>query len=158
MGLIDFIKGAGEKLFGSDEPSAEEKAAEREAKEEKASDALENVVRKMGIPISDLDIDFSQGVARISGKTETQEAAEKAVLTVGNINGVSQVNNLIVVSNPEPEAVYYTVQSGDSLSKIARAQYGDAMKYPTIFEANKPMLQHPDKIYPGQVLRIPAIE
>ena len=48
--------------------------------------------------------------------------------------------------------------SGDSLSKIAKEHYGNAMKYPVIFEANKPMLEHPDKIYPGQVLRIPAIE
>ncbi len=57
-----------------------------------------------------------------------------------------------------PKATFYTVQSGDSLSKIAKAHYGDAMKYPAIFEANKPMLEHPDKIYPGQVLRIPPLE
>ncbi len=55
----------------------------------------------------------------------------------------------------EPEAKYYTVVKGDTLSKIAKASYGDAMKYPVIFEANKPMLKDPDKIYPGQVLRIP---
>ena len=47
---------------------------------------------------------------------------------------------------------------GDTLSKIAKQHYGNAMKYPVIFEANKPMLEHPDKIYPGQVLRIPPIE
>lgn len=63
----------------------------------------------------------------------------------------------ITVANPEPEANFYTVQSGDTLSKISKAQYGDPMKYNTIFEANKPMLQHPDEIYPGQVLRIPAL-
>ncbi len=49
----------------------------------------------------------------------------------------------------------YTVQSGDSLSKISKHFYGDPMRYNEIFEANKPMLKHPDKIYPGQVLRIP---
>jgi len=59
------------------------------------------------------------------------------------------------VETPEPEAKFYTVVSGDSLSKIAKEYYGNAMKYPVIFEANKPMLSHPDKIYPGQVLRIP---
>ena len=47
-------------------------------------------------------------------------------------------------------------QTGDTLSKIAKEMYGDANKYPVIFEANKPMLKDPDKIYPGQVLRIPA--
>jgi nucleoid-associated protein YgaU len=51
----------------------------------------------------------------------------------------------------------YTVKSGDTLSAIAKEQYGDAMKYPQIFEANKPMLENPDKIYPGQVLRIPPL-
>ena len=56
---------------------------------------------------------------------------------------------------PEAEADFYTVKAGDSLSKIAKEYYGDAMKYPAIFEANKPMLKDPDKIYPGQVLRIP---
>lgn len=57
----------------------------------------------------------------------------------------------------EPEATLYTVQSGDSLSKIAKVHYGDAMKYPVIFKANQPMLKDPDKIYPGQVLRIPPL-
>ena len=57
-----------------------------------------------------------------------------------------------------PKATFYTVQSGDTLSKIAKEHYGDAMKYPVIFEANKPMLEHPDKIYPGQQLRIPPLE
>jgi nucleoid-associated protein YgaU len=52
----------------------------------------------------------------------------------------------------------YTVVKGDSLSKIAKEFYGDAMKYPVIFEANKPMLSHPDKIYPGQMLRIPPLD
>ncbi|MCB1610239.1 MAG: LysM peptidoglycan-binding domain-containing protein [Xanthomonadales bacterium] len=51
----------------------------------------------------------------------------------------------------------HTVQKGDTLSKIAKEVYGNAGKYPIIFEANQPMLSHPDKIYPGQVLRIPAL-
>jgi nucleoid-associated protein YgaU len=49
----------------------------------------------------------------------------------------------------------YTVEKGDTLSGIAKKMYGNANKYPQIFEANKPMLKDPDKIYPGQVLRIP---
>jgi len=156
MGLIDFMKNAGEKLFGDDEPSAEEKAAERQAKEQKASEALEKLVRTMNIKVDNLDVQYSSGMATIYGKTDDQASAERAALTVGNIRGVGRVDNRIEVINPAPEAVYYTVMSGDSLSKIAKFKYGDAMKYPVIFEANKPMLQHPDKIYPGQVLRIPA--
>ena len=75
---------------------------------------------------------------------------------MGNTQGVARVDDQLKVEKPAPEAVMYTVQPGDSLSKIAKAHYGDAMKYTVIFEANKPMLSHPDKIYPGQVLRIPS--
>jgi nucleoid-associated protein YgaU len=64
---------------------------------------------------------------------------------------------MMSVDQSAPEAQYYTVVSGDNLSKIAKHYYGDANKYPVIFEANKPMLTHPDKIYPGQVLRIPPL-
>lgn len=49
----------------------------------------------------------------------------------------------------------YTVISGDTLSKIARRYYGDATQWPRIFEANRDVLKNPDRIYPGQVLRIP---
>ena len=82
---------------------------------------------------------------------------EKIVLILGNTAGIGGVDDQLTVEAPEPEATYYTVVSGDSLSKIAKAHYGDAMKYPVIFEANKPMLTDPDKIYPGQVLRIPPL-
>ena len=63
----------------------------------------------------------------------------------------------MTVATPAPQAKFYTVQSGDTLSKVSKDFYGDANKYNTIFEANKPMLTHPDKIYPGQVLRIPNL-
>ena len=52
-------------------------------------------------------------------------------------------------------APFYTVRKGDTLSAIAKRHYGDANAYNSIFEANRPMLDHPDRIYPGQVLRIP---
>jgi len=80
---------------------------------------------------------------------------EKIVLCCGNVAGVTKVNNMMSVDQSEPEATYYTVVSGDTLSKISKTQYGDANKYMKIYEANTPMLKHPDKIYPGQVLRIP---
>jgi nucleoid-associated protein YgaU len=80
------------------------------------------------------------------------------ILAVGNTVGIARVDDRIEVSAPEPEAQFHTVVSGESLSLIAKKYYGDAMKYPVIFEANKPMLTDPDKIYPGQVLRIPPIE
>ena len=61
----------------------------------------------------------------------------------------------MTVEMPEPESKFYTVKSGDNLSKISKEMYGDANQYPKIFEANKPMLKSPDEIFPGQVLRIP---
>jgi nucleoid-associated protein YgaU len=86
-----------------------------------------------------------------------QADREKAVLVVGNTKGIAQVDDQITVETPAPEATYYTVQRGDTLSKIAREHYHDASKYPVIFEANRPMLKDPDKIYPGQKLRIPPL-
>ena len=80
------------------------------------------------------------------------------MLALGNVTGIATVDDRINVVHPKPESTFYEVKSGDSLSKIAKAHYGDAMKYPLIFEANKPMLKDPDKIYPGQVLRIPPLE
>jgi nucleoid-associated protein YgaU len=73
------------------------------------------------------------------------------------VHGVAAVNDMLVVKTPQPESKWHTVVSGDNLSKIAKAFYGNAHKYPVIFEANKPMLKHPDKIYPGQLLRIPPL-
>ncbi len=151
MGLIDFVLGAGDKLFGPKESDQE-----RSAK-------LENQVRKMGLPVEMLKIDVKGEQATVSGKVKAQAIREKIVLAVGNTTGISKVEDrmeLVVekAAGPkEPEAKYYTVVKGDSLSKIAKAHYGDAMKYPVIFEANNPMLKDPDKIYPGQVLRIPPV-
>ncbi len=92
-----------------------------------------------------------------NGIVPDQATKEKVLLCCGNVAGVSGVNDLLVVKEPAPEAQWHTVVSGDNLSKIAKKFYGDANKYPVIFEANKPMLTHPDKIYPGQMLRIPPV-
>ena len=92
---------------------------------------------------------------KVSGSVDTQENKEKVVLLVGNVEGVASVDDQLTVANPEPESVFYEVKSGDTLSKIAKHYYGDANKYPKIFEANKPMLKDADEIYPGQRLRIP---
>ena len=59
------------------------------------------------------------------------------------------------MSTENPYAQYYVVKPGDTLSKLAEEFYGDKMLYPKIFEANKDVLQDPNKIKPGQRLRIP---
>ncbi|MEQ1929709.1 MAG: peptidoglycan-binding protein LysM [Parvularculaceae bacterium] len=93
----------------------------------------------------------------LKGTAKTQADAEKAIIVAGNTPGVAEVKSEIKVEKPAPAAAFYTVVKGDTLSKIAKAHYGDPMKYPVIFEANKPMLSNPDKIYPGQTLRIPPV-
>lgn len=144
MGLLDFVSSVGEKLFGG----AVESDQERSAK-------LENHVRKLGLEVQQLKIDVEKDVATVSGRVESQAGREKIILAVGNTEGIARVDDQLDVAKQEPEAKYYTVVKGDSLSKIAKEFYGNAMKYPEIFEANKPMLTNPDLIYPGQVLRIP---
>jgi len=167
MGLFDFVKNAGAKIFGRDEEPAKEAgtandpaavAAARALQERKQAARLAKAVEDMGLEVTDLSVKVSGSVATVSGVCASQEIREKVILTAGNIHGIAQVDDQLEVSTPEPEATFYTVVSGDSLSKIAKAHYGNAMKYPVIFEANKPMLSDPDKIYPGQVLRIPALD
>lgn len=148
MGLFDFVKDAGEKIFGSEAKAAADDAA--------MAQQLADHVTKMGFEVEDLAVDFNKlDVATVRGAVPTQKVREQVVLTVGNVQGVASVDNQLVVRPPEPEAVFYTVQSGDTLGKIAKAHLGKSSAYVRIFEANKPMLSDPDKIYPGQVLRIP---
>ena len=117
--------------------------------------ALESEVKSLGLPVEDLKIKVADQTAYVKGKVPTRADAEKVCLACGNVAGIAKVEDRLDVTNPAPEAKYYTVVKGDTLSKISKEQYGDANKYQKIFEANKPMLSNPDKIYPGQVLRIP---
>jgi LysM repeat protein len=154
VGIFDFIKDIGEKLGGKDGKDDQNEALEERMK----GNALMRHVMKLGLDVENLRVDYDDGVATVTGKAADQATKERVVLAIGNTAGVARVDDRMTVEAPEPEATFYTVQKGDSLSKIAKEQYGDAMKYPEIFEANQPMLTDPDKIYPGQVLRIPALE
>lgn len=150
MGLFSFIKNAGAKVLGIGK-TTEEVATDKAAK-------LQESIEKYGFKVRDLNIEVVEDTAKVWGEADTQAEKEKVVLVLGNTEGIATVDDNITVIEQKPEAVFYTVVSGDSLSKIAKAQYGDAMKYPVIFEANKPMLKDVDLIYPGQVLRIPALD
>ena len=156
MGLFSFIKEAGEKLFGGSDAHA---AAPSEDLNVKAAQAIANYINTQNLGVSNLQVQFdgSQGKVTVQGVAPTQTAKEKVTLCCGNVANVQSVDNLMSVTNPEPEAQYHDVVRGDTLSAISKKYYGDANKYNTIFEANKPMLSHPDKIYPGQKLRIPAL-
>jgi len=154
MGLINFIKEAGAYLFGAGAGTA---VAATQGKPV-TTDILKQQVSVLGVPVDGLNVAFNDPVATVSGTVASQSDKEKVALAVGNTPGVGQVNDQLAVKAAAatgPQTSFYTVKKGDTLSAIAKAEYGDANKYPVIFEANKPMLKDPDKIYPGQVLRIP---
>ncbi len=160
MGLISFIKEAGAKLLGQDDDSvkAPPQPTEAEKRADAANDAMRALslmrhVKALGFDIDDLQIHVDGDTVRVAGGVADQATKEKIALAIGNTAGIATVDDRLEVTGPK--AVFYTVVSGDTLSKISKEHYGDPNKYHQIFEANKPMLEHPDKIFPGQVLRIP---
>lgn len=160
MGLFSFIKNAGAKIFGGKtdaEKAAEAEAAELKA-EELAASRLEETINDLQLQVEELNVHIDDDKATVTGMAYDQATKEKVVLVVGNSAGIATVDDQMTVEHVEPEAQFHTVVSGDTLGKIAKKYYGNAMKYPVIFEANKPMLKSPDLIYPGQVLRIPHLE
>lgn len=141
MGLFDFAKDMGKKLFGSNDDPAEK---------------IKESIEDNNPGITDLGVTFNDGTVDLSGKAESAEVVEKVVLLAGNVKGVTVVNiDNIDAPAPEPEVQYYTIVSGDSLSKIAKHFYNNAMDYPKLFEANREVIKDPDLIYPGQKIRIP---
>jgi len=194
MGIFDFVKNAGDKILGRDD----------DAERTQSTDSLRGHLRSHGIDPTGIRFQFKGDTVVMDGTVPNQDIREKAVLIVGNVDGVDRVEDRLQVaggavtptagtplrtadfsavtstasstaptSSGAPGASgstahgsagsgsdwasrTYTVKSGDSLSKIAQEMYGDSSKYNQIFEANQPMLKDADKIYPGQVLRIPA--
>lgn len=142
MGLLDFAKDMGKKLFDRDD---------------EAPASIKAALEEDNPGIEGLEVDYADGKVVLKGTAASAEAMEKAVLIAGNTQGVTDVD-VSGLESPQASAdvVYYTVQSGDSLSKIAKAYLGDAMAYPTIFEANKEVIKDADLIYPGQKIRIPG--
>ena len=165
MGLIDFVRDAGEKLFGRGRAAAAMKDSDADpgndakikAANDAAGEAILDYIKAQNLQATGLTATFdgASGVVTVYGVAPDQATKEKIVLAAGNVSGVAQVKDMMSVDKSAPEAQFYTVKSGDTLSKISKQYYGDANQYQKIFEANRPMLSHPDKIYPGQVLRIP---
>ncbi|MGO4390437.1 peptidoglycan-binding protein LysM [Variovorax sp. M-6] len=153
MGLLSFIKEAGEKLFGGSAAHAAEPD-----KDQAAAAAIKTYIETQNLGLTGLEVGYVAvtGIVTLAGNAPSQEASEKASLAAGNVANVTQVDNNLVAPPADP-AQYHDVVRGDTLSAISKKFYGDANKYNVIFEANKPMLSHPDKIYPGQKLRIPKL-
>ncbi|WP_127998635.1 peptidoglycan-binding protein LysM [Piscinibacter defluvii] len=169
MGIMSFIKEAGEKLFGHKEaetaaaqaqaaPDNSAALAAAQAANQKAADAIGKYIAANGLTADALDISFdgASSTVTVAGQAADQATKEKILLCCGNVAGVAGVNDLMTVAAPADESKWHTVVKGDTLSAISKTYYGNANQYMKIFEANKPMLSHPDKIYPGQLLRIPA--
>lgn len=146
MSIFNFVKEAGEKLIDLLTPG-----------NARASEQLKEHINKVGLGNPNVQATIEGDRVILSGEVNTQEEKEKILLAVGNIEGVGSVEDRVTVTGPVAQAArFVTVKKGDTLSAIAQKEYGDGTKYNQIFEANKPMLKHPDKIYPGQVLRIPG--
>ena len=169
MGLMSFIKDAGQKLFGHADTEAVAQQAQAEPDNsdllakvaeanQTAGTAIEAYIAAQSLGADGLRVDFDGATltATVSGQAADQATKEKITLCCGNVHGVAQVNDLMTVAEPADESQYHEVVRGDTLSAIAKTYYDNAGAYMKIFEANKPMLGHPDKIYPGQLLRIPA--
>lgn len=156
MALVDFIKTAGEKLFGK-EVKAAQAGGNAAAANAAAGDAILAYIQSLQLSATALTVTFdgASATAKVYGVADDQATREKIVLAAGNVEGVARVEDNMTVARTAPPASYYTVVSGDTLSKIAKQHYGNANEYMRIFEANQPMLKHPDRIYPGQNLRIP---
>lgn len=146
MGLFSFLKTVGQKIgLGDDGPKAED---------------LKKSLDAHNLGTEGVQVSVVNDKVVLKGQVKDQATLEKALLAVGNAQGVAEVDtNALKVEKAEPESVLYTVKSGDNLWKIAEAHYGKGQgeKNTLIFEANRPMLSSPDKIYPGQVLRIPPL-
>ncbi|TCM68032.1 BON domain-containing protein [Acinetobacter calcoaceticus] len=156
MGLFDFVKGIGKKNTA---PAVEQTpASPAEPSAQQIANQLLGLVSSLGLPVQGLSVTYNTvtDLATVKGEAQSQADREKIVLAVGNVDHVGQVDDQMTVASPEPESQFYTVQSGDNLSKISKQYYGDANQYNKIFEANKPLLKNADDIFPGQVLRIPA--
>jgi len=159
MGLFSFVKNAGAKLFGKKKKAEQTVTMPQpvELTDDQKADELIAAIQNHAVPIDSLYVAVEGDLATVAGECENQADREKIILICGNVEGIGQVEDKIRIAIDEPEAQFHTVVSGDTLSKIAKVYYSDAMKYPVIFEANKPMLKDPNLIYPGQVLRIPPI-
>lgn len=153
MGLFSFVKDAGAKIFGKEEEAAEPQVRSRRVKEH---------LRRFDLRVDGVEAELEGDTLVLTGEVDTLREKNRILATAGNVRGIASIDDRITLKADEVVAEeqnqFYTVQSGDFLSKIAKEVYGNANKYDVIFQANRPMLEHPDKIYPGQVLVIPPLE
>lgn len=153
MPLFSFVRDAGASIFGADEEAAESQVRSRRIKDH---------LRHFDLRVDGIEAELEGDTLVLTGEADTLREKNRILATAGNVRGIGSIDDRITLDASEPaadaETPFYTVQSGDYLSKIAREVHGDANKYGLLFEANRPMLESPDAIYPGQVLVVPALE
>ena len=166
MAIWDFVKDAGKSIFGKAEaaegkprsaPQASAAKPDQDPNTTRKVAALKAELKALNLDKDDVHLTLRGDTVKIDSKGADRETLEKLVLAVGNIEGIAKVEADLPEAGPEAgqAPVFHTVKKGETLSAIAKAYLGSAGKYNAIFEANRPMLSDPDKIYPGQTLRIP---
>lgn len=162
MDLFGFAKDVGRRLFNT---------------EDDAVDKIRELIEENNPGVTNLGVEFNQGIVSLSGECDSAAAMQQCALLAGNVQGVADVyvNRMTVkapatpVQSPdivaaaaatpaaqaEPVEQTYVIKSGDTLGKIAKEFYGKASAYMKIFEANRGIIENPDRIYPGQTIRIP---
>lgn len=142
MGLFDFAANIGKKVFGiGDADAAEQIKANIEANNP---------------GVTNLNVSLDDEVCTLEGSCDSATAKDKVVLMTGNMKGVGSVNgDALAAPAAEAEAEYYVIESGDTLWAIAAKFLGNGSKYPEIFEANREVIEDPDKIFVGQKIIIP---
>ena len=147
MGILDFAKDIGSNLFQTDSAAAEK---------------INEMLSIKLTPIKDLSVAYDDGTVTLCGECMNQQHRDQAVLLAGNVKGGEKVVS-DELSYPQPAAdepaeekiEFYEIKSGDTLSGIAKHFYGDFKLYTKIFDANRDVIGDPDKIYPGQKIRVP---
>ena len=173
MSIATFVRDAGERIVANAKAAFQMHPGQEDAvpaqapankptstgSDKSAGEAIADYIRAQNLQVDNLKVVFDAptSTVHVSGLAKDQATKEKVILCCGNIAGVEKVDEQLSVKEASTPAQYHTVAKGDTLSAIAKKVYGDANKYQAIFEANKPMLKDPDKIYPGQTLRIPPL-
>ncbi len=168
--LYDFAKGVGKKLFTSDAEAAMD---------------IQRHIESNNPGVNPLHVEFDDGCVTLRGFADSPAAREECILLAGNVEGVEKVvadmldtrkpkaaaAPEVAESAPAPtaeaepaptaqesapaESRFYEIQKGDTLWAIASKAYGNGARYTEIVEANPNVIDNPDRIYPGQKIRIP---
>jgi nucleoid-associated protein YgaU len=157
MGIFSFIKTAGKAMLEKSTLENKHKKRTKEALKLRQEGMLEGLIYNAGLKIKHLDVEIKGGKVTVFGETDKAEDREKAILILGNVAGITEVDDRISLTAGPQKPRFYEVQKGDTLSGIARQFYGDPLKYDVLFEANRQVIEDPNLIYPGQKIRVPEI-